>query len=61
MNIPMGGLERDVDSDDEDPVYKKKTSAEDGQEDLMKQMLSKNMMNLPGATPMNTQMEEEND
>ena len=55
----MGGLERDVDSDEENPVYNKGKGGGGDENDLLKQMLSKNMMNLPGATPMNTQLEDE--
>lgn len=33
----------------------------DNQEDILRNMLQKNMMNLPGATPMNTQMDEDRD
>ncbi len=51
----MGGLERDLDSDDDEPYRKPKGEGGAMNEgDLLKQMLEKNMMNLPGATPMNT-------
>ena len=61
LDIPLGGLEREVDSDDDEvPVYKKdKGGSVLNEDDLMKSMLQKNLMNLPGATPMNTQIEEE--
>lgn len=33
----------------------------DNNEEILKNMLMKNMINLPGATPMNTQMDEDKD
>ena len=33
----------------------------DNQEELLRSMLSKQLINLPGATPMNTQMDEDKD
>lgn len=31
----------------------------DFDEDILRQMLSKNLINLPGATPMNTQIDDD--
>ena len=33
----------------------------DDNQDMLRNMLMKNLMNLPGATPMNTQMDDEKD
>jgi hypothetical protein len=33
----------------------------DNDHEMLKNMLMKNLMNLPGATPMNTQMDEDKD
>jgi hypothetical protein len=33
----------------------------DHKEDMLRSMLQKGMINLPGATPMNTQMDDEKD
>lgn len=33
---------------------------EQHQQEILRSMLSKNMINLPGQTPMNTQMDEDN-
>lgn len=33
----------------------------ENEEDILRCMIQKNMINLPGATPMNTQMDEDRD
>jgi hypothetical protein len=33
----------------------------DNDEELLRNMLMKNLLNIPGATPMNTQMDEDRD
>jgi len=60
MNMPGDGH-------DQDDISKIKNNTVigddfmDHKEDMLRSMLQKGMINLPGATPMNTQMDDEKD
>jgi hypothetical protein len=59
MNIPYEMQEGDDLSKIKHVTIIGEEGAADYEQEVLKSMLQKNMINLPGATPMNTQIEED--